>query len=284
MLTRRFFIAAVPAAFCMPGIAQAADSLQQQAAALEKAAQGRLGLHIIDTATSREYGWRSGERFMMLSSSKLLIAALVLALADRGQERLDRRIRYGRDQLLSWAPVTEKHVEDGMTVTELCAAAITMSDNTAANLLLDGFGGPQAVTAFARLTGDAITRLDRREPELNSPAGMFDTTTPAAMARTMQRLLLGDVLSAASRRQLRDWLLATRTGDRRLRAGVPAGWQVGDKTGTNRTDANDIGILLPPGRAPLLVTAYLAGSTAAMDVKEAALAGVGRLAVSLITA
>lgn len=284
MLSRRLFLAAAPAAFCLPAAAQTADGFREQAAALEQAAQGRLGLHVIDTATGREYGWRSDERVMLLSSSKLMIAALVLALADRGQEQLDRRIRYDRSKLLSWAPVTEKHVDTGLTVAELCAGMVALSDNTAANLLMDSFGGPTAVTAFARLIGDSVTRLDRHEPELNTPDNALDTTTPAAMAHSMRRLLLGDVLSAAGRQQLLDWLLGCRTGDKRLRSGVPAGWRVGDKTGTNRTDTNDIGILLPPGRPPLLVTAYLAGSTAAKDVKEAALAGVGRLAASVIAA
>lgn len=282
MLNRRLFlVAAAAATICPLPVAWAADSFRRQAAALEKAAQGRLGLHVIDTGTGREYGWRSDERFMMLSSSKLLIAALVLARSERGEERLDRLIRYDRGKLLSWAPVTDKHVDTGLTVGELCAAAIAMSDNTAANLLMDSFGGPQAVTAFARQIGDPVTRLDRREPDLNGPDGEKDTTMPAAIARSMRRLLLGDVLSPPSRAQLRDWLLGCKTGDKRLRAGVPAGWQVGDKTGTNRTDANDVGILLPPSRPPLLVAAYLADSKAAMDVKEATLAGAGRLAVAL---
>lgn len=281
MLNRRLFLAAAAATACPLPAAWAADSFRQQAAALEKTAQGRLGLHVIDTATGHEYGWRADERFMMLSSSKLLIAALVLARVDRGQEQLARRIAYGQDRVLSWAPVTAKHAGDGLTVGELCAAAIAMSDNTAANLLMDSFGGPQAVTAFARQIGDPVSRLDRHEPELNSPRGQNDTTTPAAMARSMRRLLLNDVLSAASRTQLHDWLRGCKTGDQRLRAGVPAGWQVGDKTGTNKTDANDIGILRPPGRAPLLVAAYLADSPATIDVKEAALAGAGRLAAGL---
>jgi beta-lactamase class A len=281
MLSRRSFLAA-SAVIGLPTMAWATDDFRNDAAALEQAAQGRLGLHVIDTGTGREYGWRADERFMMLSSSKLPIAALALARVDRGEERLDRLIRYGRDKLLSWAPVAEKHVDDGLTVAELCAGMVAFSDNTAANLLMDSFGGPSAVTAFLRRIGDTVSRLDRHEPELNTPDGEKDTTTPAAMAHNMHRLLLGDALSPSSRRQLRDWLLGCKTGDKRLRAGVPAGWQVGNKTGTNRTDANDIGILLPPGRQPLLVAAYLAGSTAPMDVKEATLAGAGRLAASRV--
>ena len=219
---------------------------------------------------------------MLLSSFKLLASALVLHRVDQGQEDLQRRITYPRSALIPWSPVTEKHADAaGMTLGELCAATITTSDNTAANLILQSYGGPAALTAYARQLGDTVTRLDRYEPALNRPSGAagLDTTSPRAMAQTMERLLLGDALSPASRQQLRAWLLANTTGGQRLKAGVPASWQVGDKTGTNATDANDIGILLPPQRAPLIVTAYLADSAAAGAVKDACLAQVAAWAV-----
>lgn len=166
----------------------------------------------------------------------------------------------------------------GLTLAQLCHATITTSDNTAGNLILDSFGGPAALTAYVRQLGDTITRLDRTEPTLNAPTpeGLMDTTTPRAMAQTMQHLLLGDALAPNARQQLRDWLLANTTGVKRLKAGVPTTWQVGDKTGTSTTDANDVGLLMPPQRAPFIVTAYLAESKAAGPVKDACLAQVAQ--------
>ena len=284
-ITTAFSLAHMLAVFPTNTWGKADDgSLHDQIAALEAAAQCRLGVYIIDTATGREYGHRPDERFMMLSSFKLLASALVLARAEQGQESLQRRIRYTREDLVTWSPVTEKHVGgEGLTLAQLCEATITTSDNTAANLILASYGGPAAVTAFARKLGDTVTRLDRTEPELNRPSGAapLDTTTPRAMTRTLQTLLIGNALAASSRHTLLQWLKANTTGGKRLRAGVPADWSIGEKTGTNRTDANDIGIAWPPGRAPLLVSAYLAESTAPAAARDAALAGVGRLMATL---
>jgi beta-lactamase class A len=254
---------------------------------LEATAQGRLGACILDTATGQVHGHRADERFMMLSSFKLLASALVLARADRGQESIERRITYTKQDLVTYSPVTEKHAgaPEGMSLAGLCEATITTSDNTAANLILASYGGPEALTRFARELGDDTTRLDRNEPSLNTgtAAALLDTTTPRAMALTMQKLLLGNALSPASRQRLQQWLVGNTTGDKRLRAGLPTGWRVGDKTGTNRTDANDIGIAWPAnGRAPLIITAYLAESGADSATKDATLAGVARIAAGLV--
>ncbi|APW43006.1 class A beta-lactamase [Rhodoferax saidenbachensis] len=250
---------------------------------LEAQAQGRLGVHLLDTASGQEYGYRSDERFMMLSSFKLLASALVLARADRGQESLERRIRYGRQDLVPWSPVTEAHVDgEGLTLAQLCHATITTSDNTAANLILASYGGPQALTAFARQLGDTVTRLDRKEPELNVRKGILDTTSPRAMAKTLQTLLLGNALSSPSRQLLQQWMLANTTGGKRLKAGLPEGWGIGDKTGTNKTSANDIGILLPPQGAPMVVTAYLADSAVSSQRREDAIAEVARVVAGIL--
>ncbi len=254
---------------------------------LEATAQGRLGACILDTATGQVHGHRADERFMMLSSFKLLASALVLARADRGQESIERRITYTKQDLVTYSPVTEKHAgtPEGMSLAGLCEATITTSDNTAANLILASYGGPEALTRFARELGDDTTRLDRNEPGLNTgtAAALLDTTTPRAMALTMQKLLLGNALSPASRQRLQQWLVGNTTGDKRLRAGLPTGWRVGDKTGTNRTDANDIGIAWPAnGRAPLIITAYLAESSADSATRDATLAGVARIAAGLV--
>lgn len=280
-----FSLAHMLAAFSTNSWGKADDGgFRKQVAALEAAAQARLGVFIIDTATGREFGYRADERFLMLSSFKLLASALVLARVEQGQESLQRRIRYAREDLVTWSPVTEKHVGgEGLTLAQLCEATITTSDNTAANLILASYGGPAALTAYVRSLGDTVTRLDRTEPELNLPSGahMLDTTTPRAMTQTLHKLLVGDALTAGSRATLIEWLKANTTGDKRLRAGVPTDWSIGEKTGTNRTDANDIGIAWPPGRAPLLVSAYLAESTAPAAARDAALAGVARLMATL---
>lgn len=243
---------------------------------------GRLGVYAIDTGSGQTFGHRADERFMLLSTFKCLAAACVLARVDRGEERLDRRIAFGRQDLLPWSPVTQQQVDaGGMTLGDLCAAAVASSDNAAGNLVLKTIGGPAGLTGFLRAWGDATTRLDRDEPTLNLPQAaepLLDTTTPRAMAQTLRLLLLGEALSAPSRGQLVHWLRACQTGDKRLKAGLPAGWTLGDKTGTNRTDANDVGIVFPPGRAPIVVAAFLAGNGPARSAdKEAVLAGVGRL-------
>ena len=261
-----------------------ADDPSAALAALERRHGGRLGVSILDTGSGRRATHRAGERFLMCSTFKLLAVAAVLARVDRGAERLDRRIVFGRNVLLSHAPVTRVRVgPPGMSVAELCDAAITVSDNTAANLLLASVGGPAAVTAFVRGLGDAVTRLDRIEPDLNAggPGDLRDTTTPDAMLRTLQELLLGPALADGSRGRLLAWLRACSTGNGRLRAGVRAGWVVGDKTGSgSHGETNDVAILFPPRREPLLVTAYYAGSSADAASRSAVLADVGRIAAS----
>jgi beta-lactamase class A len=248
--------------------------------AIQARVGGRLGVAVLDTGTGELAGQRLDERFPMCSTFKALAAALVLARVDAGEERLDRRIVVKRADLLEWAPVTSQRVGgDGMTVAELCEAAITVSDNTAANLLLASAGGPAGVTAFARRLGDDVTRLDRTEPSLNeaAPGDPQDTSTPRAMALTLRRLMLGDALSDPGRAQLVRWMSANTTGARRLRAGVASDWRVADKTGTGRLGStNDVGVLWPPHRAPLVVVAYLTGTQAPGDAREAALAEVAR--------
>ncbi|MGH8026146.1 MAG: class A beta-lactamase [Pseudoxanthomonas sp.] len=256
--------------------------IQDRLEALERRHGGRLGVSILDTASGKRIGHRADERFPMCSTFKFLAAAHVLARVDRGEERLDRRIPYTKDDLVAHSPVTEKHVgAPGMTLAELCHATITLSDNTAGNLLLASFGGPAGLTAFVRSLGDGTTRLDRWETELNEaiPGDPRDTTTPAAMLDDMRSLLLGGALSPGSRRQLTDWLIATTTGGQRIRGGLPKDWRAGDKTGTSGNGVtNDIAIAWPPGRAPLLVTAYYAESTVPQETQNSVVAEIGRIA------
>ena len=191
----------------------------------------------------------------MCSTFKVLAVAAVLKRVDEKKEKLERFVRYTESQLLEYAPVTRQHVkEGGMTLDALCAAAITQSDNTAANLLLESIGGPKGWTEFARSLGDNSSRLDRMEPDLNTaimPGDDRDTTTPAAMAAELQRLFTSDVLSEESRTRLENWMIANQTGSKMIRASVPADWQVGDKTGrSGKGQSNDIAILRRPNGGP----------------------------------
>jgi beta-lactamase class A len=277
MISRRDF-AFGAATLCVAGRPSLAQpSLQAEFARIEKEISARLGVAVLDTRDGSATGYRADERFPMCSTFKALAAAAVLSRVDAGKEQLDRRVRYEAKHLVTYSPVTEKNVETGMTLAEICEAAVTLSDNTAGNLQLAAIGGPEGFTAFVRTLGDRVTRLDRIETALNeaTPGDPRDTTTPAAMTENLRKLVLGDALSGKLRAQLRTWLVANKTGDTRIRAGVPAGWIVGDKTGTGgRGSNNDVGILWPPGRAPLVVSIYLTECEASMKQRNAAIAAV----------
>jgi beta-lactamase class A len=227
---------------------------------IESESGGRLGVAAFDTGRHIQLSYRGNERFPMCSTFKVLAASSILA---REPALLAKRIRYTTADLVPYAPVTEKHLADGMTNAELCAAAVQLSDNTAANLLMQQVGGPAGVTAFARSLGDDVFRLERWEPELNSaiPGDVRDTTTPVAMMRTLQKLTLGDALAPAPRKLLVDWMLSSPTGAARIRAGVPADWKVADKTGSgSHGSTNTIAVLFPPARAPVVIAVYFTQS------------------------
>jgi len=250
-------------------------------AAIEARIGGRIGVAALDTGNSKHVEHRADERFPMCSTFKFLAAAAVLKRVDEKKEKLERFVPYGAKEILEYAPVTKEHLKDGgMTLGALCAAAIEQSDNTAGNLLLNAIGGPAGLTNFVRTLGDRVTRLDRIEPELNSaiPGDERDTTTPPAICSDMQRLLLSDALSEASRRQLEDWLQRNETGGPMIRAGIPKNWVLGDKTGRGSNGAtNDIAILRPPDRAPILLAIYFIGSTTPAKDREAAIAEVAKI-------
>ncbi|HZZ13665.1 MAG TPA: class A beta-lactamase [Paraburkholderia sp.] len=267
-----------------------AAGIEQQLAQIEARSGGRLGVAILDTASGFRASLRADERFPMCSTFKLLLASAVLTRKDHGEEDLERRIVFSAADLVPNSPATRQHTREltggaGMSVAHLCKAAITLSDNTAANLLLTSIGGPAAVTAFARSLGDSVTRLDRNEPTLNEaiPGDVRDTTTPSAMLGNLRELLLGERLTAASRAQLAAWLVANETGGERIRAKLPKDWRVGDKTGTGeRGTANDVAIIWPPGRAPVLVCVYLTGTGGDAARANKAIADVGGLLTSAI--
>jgi beta-lactamase class A len=244
-------------------------------AELERRFGGRLGVAALDTGSGAAVRHRADERFLMCSTSKLLAAAAILRLRTEQPGLLDREIAYTPDQLVVNSPETQRHTS--MTVSELCRAAMTLSDNTAMNLLLGVLGGPAAVTAFARSIGDPVTRQDRTEPELNrtAPGDERDTSTPAQMAENLRGLALGDTLDPEGRDLLVGWLRANTTGATRIKAGLPTDWVVGDKTGAGaQGEVNDVAVVRPPGRAPLVIAVYTApadpGTDAAPTVAEAA--------------
>jgi beta-lactamase class A len=261
--------------------AAAGENVAERIGAIETRIGGRMGVAALDMGHGKHFDYRSDEHFPMCSTFKFLAAAAVLKRVDEKHERLDRFVPYGPADILEYAPVTKEHLKDGgMTLGALCEAAIEQSDNTAGNLLLDTIGGPSGLTDFARNLGDQLTRLDRKEPELNRAVkgDDRDTTTAAAICSDMQRVLLGDALSEASRRQLEGWLQRNQTGGQMIRAGVPNNWVVGDKTGRGANGAmNDIAIIRPPGRAPILLAIYSVGSTAPANDREAAIAETAKI-------
>jgi len=285
MITRRNVAVGVGAAVLaglgpLSAVAAPSDDLSAEFQRLEAAIQGRLGVAVLDTATGSRFSQRGDERFPMCSTFKLLACGAVLARVDAGQEDLDRRIKFEASDLVTYSPVTKDRVGgEGMTLAEICKAGLTQSDNTAANLILSSLGGPPAVTAFARSLGDSVTRLDRIETALNeaTPGDVRDTTTPDAMAANLRALVVEDRLTARSRDQLTQWLEANQTGAAKLRAGLPADWRVGDKTGGgDYGSTNDVAVIWPPARKPLIVAVYLTQTKASFDDRNATIAAVGR--------
>lgn len=259
---------------------KAPDLLTRKLAALETALGARLGASIHDIETGRRWQHRATERFPMCSTFKMIACAAILKRVDKGREDLRRRIRFGAKDVVTYSPVTKSHADGpGMALSDICAAAMTQSDNTAANLILKALGGPSAVTAFARSLGDPVTRLDRWETELNqaTPGDPRDTTTPAAMSANLRTLALGSPLSARSRDQLVTWMVSNRTGDAKLRAGLPKDWRIGDKTGGGgHGTMADVAIIWPPERKPVIASVYVTETKASFDVRNAAIAEVGR--------
>lgn len=282
-------------AVAVPGSAAASRAggrdIAGQLRALEQEHGARLGVFAHDTGTCRTVSHRAGERFPICSVVKTVTVAAVLRDLDRDGEFLATRIRYTQEDVTAagYAPITgePENLANGLTVEELCAAAISYSDNAAMNLLVRRLGGPTAVTRFCRSIGDAVTRLDRWEPDLNSaePDRVTDTTTPQAIGRTYARLTLGRALDTGDRDRLTGWLLANTTGGSRLRAGLPAGWRVAEKTGTGAYGTtNDVGITWPPGRAPIVLAVLSTKPDAGAATDEALLAEAARLLAAHLTA
>jgi beta-lactamase class A len=290
--TRRSLLAALGAAGLAgagPGLVGAAVGTPDFAAAIgriEADVGGRLGVAALRLGDGLRLAHRADERFAMCSTVKLLIVGAVLARVDRGQESLARAVAYSQADLLGYAPVSRAHLGEGaLSVKALCEAAVTVSDNTAANLLLASLGGPVAITQFARGLGDGVTRLDRNEPTLNTaiPGDPRDTTSPRAMLADLRALALGEALSRASRALLVSWLVATRTGLARIRAGAPTDARIGDKTGTgDNGSTNDVAVIWPSHGGPILLSVYATGSSAPTPAIERAIAEAARTACGVL--
>jgi beta-lactamase class A len=269
-------------AACASEAAAPVASTERSLRQIQASVGGRVGVFAVDTRTGHTVAYRENERFAMCSTFKWLLAAAVLGRVDRAEIGLGDRVPYGKADLIEGtSPVTAAHAAEGaMTIEALARAAVTVSDNTAANLLLAKIGGPEGLTAFCRAWGDPVTRLDRNEPTLNAndPDDVRDTTSPRAMADMMRAVLCGAVLSQSSQERLLGWMRACETGKDRLRAGLPAGWSVGDKTGTGERGAcNDVGVAVPPGRAPILIAVYMSDGPAPEEKLEDAHVAVARL-------
>ncbi|PCI81675.1 MAG: class A beta-lactamase [SAR86 cluster bacterium] len=245
---------------------------------VERRLGARLGLAILDDESGRRWTYQADQRFPMCSTFKVLASSAFLARVDRGEDSLDRRVIISEDDLVSYSPLTETRVAgQGMTMAEICEAALTLSDNTAGNKILESIGGPSGLTEFARSIGDAVSRLDRWETELNEAlvGDERDTTSPHAMTQTLRELLLGDTLTENSRQQLAHWMTANKTGDSKLRAGLPLEWTIGDKTGGgNNGTMADVAIVWPVNRPPLIVAVYMTETTASFDDCNAGIAEI----------
>lgn len=278
MINRRTLLAAASGLVLAPAFANEAPPVL---AAYERETGGRIGLYAENLASGAKIVWRADERFVMCSTFKASLAAFVLARVDRGEDRLEDMVAYNAADLLDYAPVAKQNLAAGaMSVSDMCKATVELSDNACANLLLARSGGPAALTAFWRSTGDTVSRLDHNEPELNRsrPGNPQDTTAPAAMAGNLRRFVLGDVLKPTSRDHLTEWMVGCKTGNNRLRAGLPRNWKIGDKTGNNGKDASgDIAIAWPNAGGPVLVCAYTQGGSPTPKQFEAVFAEIGRM-------
>lgn len=291
-LKRRHFLLAAAAAPLAYITAASADENANAASAhsrfevLEASSGGRLGVYAVNTANGARISYRANERFPLCSTFKVILAAAILARSIKVDNLLQQRIVYTSKDIVPYSPVSEKHIDAGMSVAELCAAALQYSDNTAANLLIRILGGPADVTAYARSIGNHKFRLDRWETALNTaiPGDPRDTATPAAMAHSLQSLVLGNALPAMQRTQLKEWMLGNTTGEKRIRAATSAGWQTADKTGSgDYGTANDIAVVWPPEGPPVVLAIYHTHARPDATWHDAVIAAAAKIAIATLS-
>lgn len=250
---------------------------------LETSFDARLGVYALDTGSGRAVEYNSDERFAYVSTFKALLAAVVLD--ETTDAELDELVSYEEADLLDYAPITEQNVASGMTVGELADAAVRYSDNTAANLLFDLIGGPAGFDAAVTSIGDEVTQADREEPALNeaTPGDPRDTSTPRALATNLERFVVGEELEAVDRETLTSWLVGNTTGDNLIRAGVPDGWTVGDKTGAGGYGTrNDIAVVWPPDGAPIVLAVLSSRASADAEYDDALIAQATTVALETL--
>ena len=237
------------------------NSINKRLSLLENKYQGRLGIAAINTGNNQRINYHANEHFPFGSTAKVIAVSAILKKSENEPALLHKKILFTKSALIvsGYAPITQKHLSNGMNISELCKAAIEYSDNAAMNLLIKQLGSPKAVTQFARGIGNQTFRLDRMEPQLNSaiPGDLRDTATPQSMASSLKKLVLGGALALPERQQLKNWLIHNTTGNNRIRAAVSNTWVVGDKTGTgDYGTTNDIAIIWPPKCKPLVLAVY----------------------------
>ncbi len=259
--------------------------LLQTVERIEQTLGARVGILVRDTGSDWAIGHREDERFLMTSTFKPMLCGTVLDKVDAGDLALDEPVEIEASDILDYAPVTETRVGSTMSLSELCFAALDMSDNTATNLLIDRIGGPQAVTGFLRGIGDSVSRLDRREPDVNafSPGDLRDTTTPRAMASTLEAMLSGDALSPNSRAQLVNWMSHGGVTGALIRASTPDGWLVADRSGSGDFNRNIVAMVTPPGQPPYVIAVFLSDADADFDTRNAAVIDLSEAIMNVVT-
>lgn len=262
------------------------NTAHSQLAALESSTRGRIGISALNTANNEQFQYHADERFPLGCTSKVIGVAAILKKSMTDKQLLQKKITYKKQDLASsWSPITERHVDDGMTIFDLCAAAITYSDNSAMNFLVTQLGGLQNINTFAHSLGDNYFRLDHmwpKEAEFGGKNNVYDSSTPATMEKSLQTLTFGNVLASPQREQLLDWMKNNTTGNARIRAGVPQGWIVGDKTETGfyYGTTNDIGIIWPPNCKPIILAVYYTNDKKSAVKREDIVASATKIVIN----
>lgn len=260
--------------------------LQKKIEMLENKSGGKLGLTVVDTSDGTTYSWRGDEKFPLCSTSKVMVVAAILKESESNTNLLAKKITINKSDMVNYNPITSKYIDSSMTITELSKAALQYSDNAAMNKLLSYLGGPRHATQFARTIGDKAYRLDRNEPGLNTaiPGDSRDTTTPSAMADTLNKLILGTALKKEQKAKLTEWMKGNTTGLNSIKAGLPAEWKVADKTGSgNYGTTNDIAVIWPKNHAPVILTTYFTQPEKDASARKDVLASAAKLIAEAIS-
>ena len=262
------------------------QTLQKKIEMLENKSGGKLGLTVVDTSDGTTYSWRGDEKFPLCSTSKVMVVAAILKKSESNTNLLAKKITINKSDIANYNPITSKYIDSSMTITELSKAALQYSDNAAMNKLLSYLGGPRYATQFARTIGDKAYRLDRNEPGLNTaiPGDSRDTTTPSAMAETLNKLILGNALKKEQKAKLTEWMKGNTTGLNSIKAGLPAEWIVADKTGSgDYGTTNDVAVIWPKNHAPVILTTYFTQPEKDASARKDVLASAAKLIAEAIS-